>query len=84
MGMPFRNAHHRVGSFVKWCRENDKSLNATTLEEMKVSIPEATGEFLELFSPENSIAKREVTGATGPNAVATQIDFWKKQLAEKQ
>ncbi|MCK4983339.1 MAG: hypothetical protein KAS17_10475, partial [Victivallaceae bacterium] len=81
LGVPFRNAHHRVGSFVKWCKDNNKALNATTLEEMKMSIPEATGEFLELFSPESSVAKREITGATGPNAVASQIAFWKKQLA---
>jgi len=83
LGVPFRNAHHRVGSFVKWCKDNNKALNATTLEEMQETIPEATAEFLELFSPESSIAKREITGATGPKAVATQIDFWKKQLAEK-
>jgi argininosuccinate lyase len=81
MDMPFRTAHHRVGSFVKWCKDNNKALNATTLEEMQETIPEATAEFLELFSPENSVAKREITGATGPNEVAKQISFWKKQLA---
>jgi len=81
MNMPFRTAHHRVGSFVKWCKDNNKALNATTLEEMQETIPEATAEFLKLFSPENSVAKREITGATGPNEVAKQIDFWKKQLA---
>ena len=81
MDMPFRTAHHRVGSFVKWCKDNNKALNATTLEEMQETIPEATAEFLELFSPESSVAKREITGATGPKAVSDQINFWKKQLA---
>jgi argininosuccinate lyase len=81
LGVPFRNAHHRVGSFVKWCRENNKNLNETTLDEMQETIPEATAEFLELFSPESSVSKREITGATGPKAVAQQIDFWKKELA---
>jgi len=81
MNMPFRTAHHRVGSFVKWCKDNNKALNATTLEEMQETIPEATAEFLGLFSPENSVAKREITGATGPNEVAKQIAFWKKELA---
>jgi argininosuccinate lyase len=56
-------------------------LNETTLEEMRKTIPEATEEFLTLFSPENSVAKREITGATGPKAVAAQIEFWKKELA---
>jgi argininosuccinate lyase len=81
MNMPFRTAHHRVGSFVKWCKDNNTALNATTLEEMQETIPEATAEFLDLFSPESSVAKREITGATGPNEVAKQISFWKKQLA---
>ncbi|QSH40030.1 argininosuccinate lyase [Lentisphaerota bacterium ZTH] len=80
--VPFRTAHHRVGSFVKWCRENNKALHEATLEEMHQTIPEATPEFLKLFSPESSVAKREVTGATGPEAVAAQIAFWKQQLAE--
>ncbi len=80
LGVPFRNAHHRVGSFVKWCKDNNKALNATTLEEMRETIPEATDEFLDLFSPESSVAKREITGATGPKEVAAQIAFWRKQL----
>ena len=81
LNVPFRNAHHRVGSFVKWCKDNNKALNETTLEEMQETIPEATEEFLTLFSPESSVAKREITGATGPKAVAEQIEFWKKELA---
>ena len=81
LNVPFRNAHHRVGSFVKWCKDNNKALNETTLEEMQETIPEATEEFLALFSPESSVAKREITGATGPKAVAEQIEFWKKELA---
>ena len=81
LGVPFRNAHHRVGSFVKWCKDNNKALNETTLEEMQETIPEATTEFLELFSPESSVSKREITGATGPKEVAKQIAFWKKELA---
>ncbi|MDD5597326.1 MAG: argininosuccinate lyase [Victivallaceae bacterium] len=81
IGVPFRNAHHRVGAFVKWCRDKNKALNETTLKEMRETIPEATAEFLELFSPESSVAKREITGATGPKAVAAQIEFWKKKLS---
>jgi argininosuccinate lyase len=83
LGVPFRNAHHRVGSFVKWCKDNNKALNETTLEEMRETIPEATADFLNLFSPENSVEKREITGATGPKEVAKQIAFWKKELGEK-
>ncbi|MCF6176188.1 MAG: argininosuccinate lyase [Victivallaceae bacterium] len=80
--VPFRNAHHRIGAFVKWCDENDKALNAVTLEEMQLTIPEATAEFLTMFDPQGSIARRELFGATGFKAVRAQIDFWQKKLEE--
>ena len=80
LGVPFRNAHHRIGSFVKWSRENGKALNEVSLEEMRISIPEATPEFLNLFSPESSVAKREVPGGTGFKTVRANIDQWIKRL----
>lgn len=79
-GMPFRTAHQRVGNFVKWCSENNKKLNESSLAEMKKTIPEAKKEFLNLFSPEKSIAKREIFGATGFKQIKKQLEFWKKQL----
>ena len=80
LGVPFRNAHHRVGAFVKWCRENGTALNEVSLEEMRVSIPEATPDFLDLFAPESSVAKREVPGGTGFKTVRANIDLWIKRL----
>lgn len=80
LGVPFRNAHHRVGAFVKWCRENGKALDKVSLEEMQVSIPEATPAFLDLFSPESSVAKREIPGGTGFKTVRANIDLWIKRL----
>ena len=77
LGVPFRTAHHRVGSLVKYCRENNKDLDEVTLEEMQITIPEATAEFLQLFDPEVSVGKREITGGTGYKAVASQLEYWK-------
>ena len=84
IGVPFRTAHHRVGSLVKWCNENKRPLNCITLEQIKTSIPEATLDFLELFSPENSIAKRNMHGATNTEQVKEQINFWKNKLGAAQ
>ena len=47
---------------------------------MKETIPEATPEFLTLFDPVASVAKRNITGGTGFEQVAKQLDFWKKSL----
>ena len=81
LGVPFRTAHHRVGSFVKWCKENSRSLDQTTLEEMQITIPEATEEFLQLFDPDMSAGKRNLTGGTGFEAVAQQLKFWQEKLS---
>ena len=80
LGVPFRTAHHRVGSFVKWCKENERQLDQTTLAEMQITIPEATEEFLELFDPEQSAAKRNLVGGTGFEAVSAQLKYWQTRL----
>ena len=66
---------------MKYCKERGKRLDEVTLEEMRETIPEATAEFLTLFDPEQSVAKRDVTGATGFRQVEKQIGYWKKVLA---
>ena len=81
LGVPFRTAHHRVGSFVKYCKEKGKQLDEVTLEEMRITIPEATAEFPEMFDPRASVAKRNLTGGTGFEAVAAQLRFWQERLA---
>lgn len=81
LGVPFRTAHHRVGSLVKYCKEHHCALNEITLEEMRITIPEATAEFLDLFDPVNSVAKRNSTGATGFKPVSDQLKFWQERLA---
>ena len=80
LGVPFRMAHHRVGSLVKYCREHGKNLDEVTLEEMQITIPEATAEFLGLFDPEVSVGKREIVGGTGYKTVAAALDYWLNKL----
>ena len=80
LGVPFRTAHHRVGSFVKYCKEQNKQLDQVTLEEMQITIPEATADFPAMFDPKASVAKRNLTGGTGFDAVASQLKFWQERL----
>lgn len=81
LGVPFRTAHHRVGSLVKYCKEKGKMLDEISLEEMRITIPEATGEFPGMFDPRASVAKRKLTGGTGFEPVAAQIKFWQEKLS---
>ena len=80
LGVPFRTAHHRVGSLVKYCKEKGKQLDELSLEEMRITIPEATEEFPRMFDPRASVAKRNLTGGTGFDAVASQLKFWQEKL----
>ena len=80
-GVPFRTAHHRVGSFVGWCRDNKRELDAVTLEEMRETIPEAKPECLDLFSAEASVTARNSYGGTSPDQVAKQLSYWHERLA---
>jgi argininosuccinate lyase len=79
-GVPFRTAHHRVGRYVAWCSDHDISLDATTLEQMQETVPEAKAECLELFTAARSVAARNITGATAPAQVRAQLDFWDAEL----
>ena len=80
LGVPFRDAHRRVGAFVKYCRENGKALDEVSLDEMRKTIPEATPEFPTLFDPVASVRKRRLVGGTGFEPVAHEIEFWQKEL----
>ena len=81
LGVPFRTAHHRVGSLVKYCKENGKGLDKLALKEMRAVIPEASSSCIGIYSPGASVAKREIFGGTGPCEVLKQIAFWRKKLS---
>ncbi|MBO4632976.1 MAG: argininosuccinate lyase [Lentisphaeria bacterium] len=83
-GVPFRHAHHKVGSLVRFAAEHGKKLNEVTLEEMKSVFPEADEKMLKLFSPEQAVEQRDVFGATGYRQVERQLEYWTEQLAAKE
>jgi argininosuccinate lyase len=81
LGVPFRIAHHRVGSLVKWSNENKCKLNEISYEDMLTVIPEATEECVSLFTPTPSIAKRHVYGAPNFDEVVLQLRYWEEKLS---
>ncbi len=81
-GVPFRHAHHKVGALVRYAQDAGKPLDQVTLEEMKSVFPEADESMLALFSPEKSIAARDVFGGTGYDQVAARIAEWQTKLSD--
>lgn len=80
LGLPFRTSHHRVGALVKWCNTNNITMDQLTFEQLKNIIPEADAECLNLFSPQSSVSKRNLTGGTSFSQVELQLKFWQEQL----
>lgn len=73
-GVPFREAHHRVGRLVAYGRKHGIALDKLSLEQIKESVPEATEEVLGIWQPEKSVAARDIIGATAPAQVAKQLE----------
>jgi argininosuccinate lyase len=72
-GLPFRQAHHIVGRAVKLAAEHGGRLSAlplTTLRDLSDLFAE---DVVEVFSFEQSIARRDSAGGTAPSAVLDQI-----------
>jgi len=85
-GMPFRRAHHIVGSVVALAERAGKPLNRLTLAELQ-SVDLVTGtkflgrDVLAVFNLKTAMAKRNLTGAPGTKEVAKQLTRWRKQLS---
>jgi argininosuccinate lyase len=95
-GMPFRQAHHVVGTVVALAEKTGspgrsgakagKPLNQLTLAELQ-SIEPVTGtkifgrDALGVFNLKTAMAKRNLTGAPGPKEVAKQLARWREQLS---
>ena len=86
-GLPFRDAYKITGRIVAYCIDNDKTLEALTMEEYK--------EFSEVFDEGiyeavdllNCVNGRSVIGGPAPSAVQIQLDdckaFLEKELSKK-
>ena len=80
-GLPFRQAHHRVGSLVGYCNKNNVKLDELTLRQMQETVPEAKEECLSLWKPESSVRLRKIVGGTAPEQVSSQVRRWKERLS---
>jgi len=73
-GVPFRNAHEKVGRLVKYCIENKKPLQSLTLEEFRAEAPEVDSDLPPLLSPKKAAYRRNTLGGTSPGQVRLQIN----------
>lgn len=80
-GMPFRQAHHVVGSVVALAEREKKKLSELTLAELK-SVDKTFGnDALAVFDLEKAMAKRNIVGAPGTKEVRKQLARWRAALS---
>ena len=81
-GIPFREAHHITGRAVALAESKGVDLSELSIDELK-KIDERIGDDLDL-SLENSMNSRKSYGATAPERVKEQIEYFEKFLKESE
>jgi argininosuccinate lyase len=77
-GMPFRQAHHTVGSVVALAEKKNKPLDRLTVAELQSVNSQFGRDALRVFNLHRAMAERNLTGAPGPKEVQKQLARWRK------
>ncbi len=80
-GVPFREAHGVVGSLVLHCEKEQKTLKELTLDEWQRFSPVFKEDIYDFIKIENSVNRRNITGAPSPRQTAKALVRAKKRLA---
>jgi argininosuccinate lyase len=81
-GMTFRKAHETVGQIVLFAIEKKKFLKDLTLKDLKGFNRQITKDVFEWLDPESAIARRNLHGATGYEAVKQGIKRAKREVGK--
>ncbi len=82
-GVPFREAHQRVGKLVAHCVSTGTSLQELTLDDLQEWSPECTEAVVRRLNPKSSLDKRNHAGGTGVKAVEKQIEHWRSWVDQR-
>jgi len=82
--VPFREAHHLVGSAVALAEQRNIPITQLTLAEWKKISPEFDASALEVFFVEKGLKARTIHGSPNPRLVKQQIARWQRILAARK
>jgi argininosuccinate lyase len=80
-GVPFRNAHRRVGEMVARLESEGRSLTEATLDDLRAVAPEFAEEDLALLDPAASVRARVTPGSGSPESVRSQVAEIRRLIA---
>jgi len=81
-GVPFRTAHEIVGILVRYCLDNNKTLNLLTFEEFKEFSDKFDVDILEIVVPRHAVNSKTSFGGTSTQNVLDAIQQAKKELGD--
>jgi argininosuccinate lyase len=73
-GMPFRKAHHVVGSLVAESQKSGRSLKRVAADKLASLSPAVAARLDQLFDPLEAVKAKSLTGGTAPDAVRVSLD----------
>src|SRR5262249_15747235 len=79
-GVPFRQAHHAVGSVVALAENSGRPMNRLTLAELQSVDSHFGRDALAGFNLAKAMTRRNVIGAPGTSEVRKQLARWKQVL----
>lgn len=79
-GIPFRRAHEITGRIVRYCIENEKSLEALGIDELRRFSPLFEPDISSIITPYGSVRAKNSKGGTSPEEVKKQIKTLKTLL----
>lgn len=83
-GVPFRDAHHIVGSMVNYCIKQGKRLDDLTMEEYRQFNDKIEEDIRHEIALETCVKARKSFGGTAPEAVRHQIGTAREVLAREE
>ncbi len=79
-GVPFRQAHHHVGTLVARAEKEGRELSGLTLDEFTNVCDRISNDVYQYLGPAKVVERYRSAGNAGPESVREQIRLWRKQL----
>ena len=83
-GLPFRDAYKASGTLVRYCIQNDRTLEELSLEEFRVVCPLFGPDVYEAIDLKNCVSRRDIPGGPGPDSVRAQLEALADFLAKQE
>ena len=83
-GLPFRQAHHKVGAIVALAEKTGRPLNRLPLAELQAIAPEIGVDVAAVFDLDGALRRRNMPGAPGTKELQRQLKRWRQILNQPQ